>query len=57
MSVLFHTNGDATVDQLIRLVETIQKTDGLGDHRTVMIHGQFTRKDQVAKLKALGIFP
>jgi predicted amidohydrolase YtcJ len=55
--VLVHTNGDAAVDQLIRLVETIQKTEDLGDHRTVMIHGQFTRKDQVAKLKALGIFP
>ena len=55
--VLVHTNGDAAVDQLIRLVETIQKTEDLGDHRTVMIHGQFTRKDQVAKLKALGILP
>jgi predicted amidohydrolase YtcJ len=55
--VLVHTNGDAAVDQLIRLLETIQKTEDLGDHRTVMIHGQFTRKDQVAKLKALGIFP
>ncbi|MFT5136129.1 MAG: putative amidohydrolase YtcJ [Arenicella sp.] len=55
--VLVHTNGDAAVDQLIRLVETIQKTRNLGDHRTVMIHGQFTRKDQINKLKALGIFP
>jgi predicted amidohydrolase YtcJ len=55
--VLVHTNGDAAIDQLIRLVETIQKKQDLGDHRTVMIHGQFTRKDQVNKLKALGIFP
>ncbi|MFT5504797.1 MAG: putative amidohydrolase YtcJ [Gammaproteobacteria bacterium] len=55
--VLVHTNGDAAIDQLIRLVETIQKTHDLGDHRTVMIHGQFTRKDQINKLKVLGIFP
>lgn len=55
--VLVHTNGDAAIDQLIRLVETIKDTRDLGDHRTVMIHGQFTREDQVNKLKALGIFP
>jgi predicted amidohydrolase YtcJ len=55
--VLVHTNGDAAIDQLIRLVETIQSKQGLGDHRTVMIHGQFTRKDQINKLKRLAIFP
>ena len=55
--VMVHTNGDAAVDQLIRLLETIQEKQDLGDHRTVMIHGQFTREDQVAKLKALGVLP
>jgi predicted amidohydrolase YtcJ len=55
--VMVHTNGDAAVDQLIRLLEKIQEKQDLGDHRTVMIHGQFTRKDQVAKLKALGVLP
>lgn len=55
--LLVHTNGDAAIDQLINLVGQADKKRNLGDHRTVMIHGQFTRKDQVAKLKALGIFP
>jgi predicted amidohydrolase YtcJ len=55
--VLVHTNGDAAIDQLIRLVETLEEKQDLGDHRTVMIHGQFTRKDQIKKLKKLGIFP
>ena len=55
--VLVHTNGDAAIDQLIRLIETIAAGQDLGDHRTVMIHGQFTREDQVNKLKSLGIFP
>ncbi|MFT5572097.1 MAG: putative amidohydrolase YtcJ [Cryomorphaceae bacterium] len=55
--VLVHTNGDAAIDQLIRLVEAIEVNQDLGDHRTVMIHGQFTRKDQVNRLKTLGIFP
>lgn len=55
--LLIHTNGDAAIDQLINLVGQAGKEKSLGDHRTVMIHGQFTRKDQVAKLKTLGIFP
>jgi predicted amidohydrolase YtcJ len=55
--ILVHTNGDAAVDQLIRLVEKALEKNNLVDHRTVMIHGRFTRKDQVEKLKSLGIFP
>jgi predicted amidohydrolase YtcJ len=55
--LLIHSNGDAAIDQLINLVEKASKEQDLGDHRTVMIHGQFTRKDQVARLKTLGIFP
>ena len=55
--LLVHTNGDAAIDQLINLVEKVSVETNLGDHRTVMIHGQFTRKDQVSKLKSLGIFP
>jgi hypothetical protein len=54
---MVHTNGDAAVDQLLQLVGKIAEERALGDHRTVMIHGQFTREDQVAQLKALGIFP
>jgi hypothetical protein len=55
--LLVHTNGDAAIDQLIKLVEQLQPWLKNDDHHTVMIHGQFTRKDQVEKLKKLGIFP
>jgi len=55
--LLVHTNGDAAIDQLIELVGKIDPALRAYDHRTVMIHGQFTRKDQVLKLKSLGIFP
>jgi predicted amidohydrolase YtcJ len=55
--LLVHTNGDAAIDQLIKLVEQLQPWLKNADHRTVMIHGQFTRKDQVEQLKKLGIFP
>lgn len=55
--LLIHTNGDAAIDQLINLVEKLNPNLQQPDHRTVMIHGQFTRFDQVKKLKSLGIFP
>jgi predicted amidohydrolase YtcJ len=55
--LLVHTNGDAAIDQLIRLVDVIKAEREIGDHRTVMIHGQFTRQDQIAQLKDSGIFP
>ncbi|MFT6906863.1 MAG: putative amidohydrolase YtcJ, partial [Oleiphilaceae bacterium] len=55
--LLVHTNGDAAIDQLIKLVEKANDEKILGDHRTVMIHGQFTRKDQIERLETLGIFP
>ena len=42
---------------VIKLVEKANDEGNLSDHRTVMIHGQFTRKDQVERLKKLGIFP
>ena len=55
--LLVHTNGDAAIDQLIKLVGTLEPSLKDYDHRTVMIHGQFTRQDQVKKLKDLGVFP
>jgi predicted amidohydrolase YtcJ len=55
--LLAHANGDAAIDQLIKLVKQLKPSLKNYDHRTVMIHGQFTRKDQVQQLKKLGIFP
>lgn len=55
--LLVHTNGDAAIDQLIKLVGQLKYSLKDYDHRTVMIHGQFTRIDQVKQLNDLGIFP
>lgn len=55
--LLIHTNGDAAIDQLLNLVEKLDPNSTQPDHRTVMIHGQFTRLNQVKQLKSLGIFP
>jgi len=55
--LLVHTNGDAATDELIKTVGVAQAAYPGTDRRTVMIHGQFTRPDQVPQLKQLGIFP
>jgi len=55
--VLVHTNGDAAIDELIRTVTNARAKYPNSQARTVMIHGQYLRKDQVTKLKKLGIFP
>lgn len=55
--LLVHSNGDAAIDQLIRTVAKAEKEAPAADHRTVLIHGQYLREDQVNKLKELSIFP
>jgi predicted amidohydrolase YtcJ len=55
--VMVHANGDAAIDQLIRVVGAAAKAAPGDDRRTVMIHGQFVRADQVPAIKTLGIFP
>jgi predicted amidohydrolase YtcJ len=55
--ILVHTNGDAAIDQLLRAVRVAAARYPGPDRRTVMIHGQTLREDQVPVLKALGIFP
>jgi predicted amidohydrolase YtcJ len=55
--LLIHANGDAAIDALIRTVGSAQAQFGGADRRTVMIHGQYLRADQIAPLKTLGVFP
>jgi hypothetical protein len=55
--LLVHANGDAAIDQLITSVRAAAAAVPGSDRRTVLIHGQYLRKDQVAPLKQLGIFP
>lgn len=55
--LLCHTNGDAAIDQYIRAVKAVEANYGYNDHRTVLIHGQTLRKDQIPKLVNLGILP
>lgn len=55
--VLAHANGDAAIDQFIRVVRSVSEKYPGKDRRPVLIHGQYLRKDQVPELKELGIFP
>lgn len=55
--LLAHVNGDAAADQLIAAVRLAKKKYGLADRRTVAIHAQTARLDQVEAFKELGIIP
>jgi predicted amidohydrolase YtcJ len=55
--VMAHVSGDAAIDQMLKAVEAASAQVPGSDRRTVMIHGQTLREDQVDRVKALGIFP
>ena len=55
--MLTHANGDAAIDQLIRVVTVAQAAAPAKDRRTVLIHGQFLRQDQIPALQKLRVFP
>ena len=55
--VLTHVNGDAAVDQMIRTMAAAAKKYGNDDRRSVLIHGQLMRKDQIDDLKKLNVIP
>lgn len=57
LQVLFHANGDAAIDFLIKAHEHAAGKDLKRDRRTVGIHSQFIRKDQLRKFKRYGIIP
>jgi len=57
IQIITHANGEAASDMLLAAVKTAREKYGAKDRRAVLIHGQFLRKDQVATLDELDIFP
>lgn len=55
--VMAHANGDAAADQLINSVSAANAALGSADRRTVMIHAQTARDDQIALMKEHQIVP
>ena len=54
---LVHANGDGAIDMLIDGVAAALKNREMSDHRTVIIHAQLMRRDQLEKTKKLGLIP
>lgn len=54
--IICHSNGDAAIDQYIKAVDAAEKEFGYDDHRTVLIHGQTLRKDQIPELVRLNMY-
>jgi predicted amidohydrolase YtcJ len=57
MPVLSHANGDAAIDVMIAGVAAAVDGSTIPDHRSVIIHAQLIREDQLDRVKALGIVP
>ena len=55
--VLVHTNGDAAIDALIDGISATIGDATVPDHRTVAIHAQLMREDQLIDAALLGIVP
>ncbi|MFD9565967.1 amidohydrolase [Streptomyces sp. NPDC059994] len=55
--VLAHVNGDAAIDQFIDALDAAAKEAGPGDRRTVAIHAQTAREDQIEDFARLGVIP
>ncbi|WP_369049178.1 amidohydrolase [Tenacibaculum sp. UWU-22] len=54
--ILCHTNGDAATDQYMRSIKAAQEEFGYDDHRTVIVHGQTMREDQLKTAADLGCY-
>jgi predicted amidohydrolase YtcJ len=55
--VIAHANGDAAADQLLDAVARAADAHGNTDRRTVLIHAQTVRPDQLDRMVALGVTP
>lgn len=58
IQVIAHANGDAAGDMLLDAVgKSLGKMSAMPDHRTVMIHAQTVREDQLDRMRELHVMP
>ena len=50
-----HQNGDAGLDRLLKTLEKNIKESPRDDHRTTVVHFGYSAKDQLKKMKELGV--
>lgn len=55
--ILAHANGDAAADLFLNALEQSLDLDHLPDHRTVMIHAQTVREDQLDRFAMMKVIP
>jgi predicted amidohydrolase YtcJ len=53
--VLTHANGDAAMDQMIRTMKPAVEEFGNDDRRSVLVHGQYVREDQLDLFKEMDV--
>lgn len=57
IQVITHSNGEAASDLFLAAIKTAKEKYPTKALRPVLIHGQFLRKDQIATIDELDIFP
>lgn len=57
IQIITHSNGEGASDILLAAIKTAQQKHEKADRRTVLIHGQFLREDQVDEMNKLDVFP
>ena len=55
--VLAHANGDQAIERMIDGIANAVEGEAIPDHRSVIIHAQLIRADQLDRVKELGIIP
>ncbi len=57
LHIAIHGNGDAAIDDIIYALETAQAAHRRSDPRTIVIHAQMARDDQLDRMKEHGLTP
>ncbi len=52
-----HGNGDGAIDDILFAIEHAQAVDPNPDARTILVHAQMARRDQLRKMLELGVTP
>ncbi|MBE9538136.1 MAG: amidohydrolase [Proteobacteria bacterium] len=52
-----HGNGDESIEDILDAFEAAQKAHPVDDPRLILIHSQMARKDQIVRMKTLGVTP
>lgn len=55
--IAIHANGDGGIETVLTTYENLQKTYPRPNARHVIIHSQYPRKEQLARMKKAGVYP